>query len=258
MDFDFDSDIDNGTDWLKKIAMGIVFTVSAWTTFEFFQTFAGGLFGSAGNFSALFAGVIGLLFCEGAVLAWSRIRSKGCNTENQITWSNVGFWGALVLSVAATALYLSLTNELARALLDTQVTYYVQIAAVTLMVLALSGHMILFSLYGYYSAENEEARNRTRLSAYKNKGQFAIQSSTVKAVTARKVGEVQRMIPDAAKLRGGREAQEYISAVTDIPVMSNGRPPVPSGSRGPGPSPNGRPKPGGPPRPGPKDGPQRP
>jgi len=204
---------------LLKIGFGIVcfilWAMNAWTTGEFFRTYGqaiGSQFGS--DVAPLFAFLFGVIVIDVAYIAWLFFPVRVADAAEQL-WVGIGTAVLLfLLSLTATGVYISLTNELAQNWLnDAAVIRTLSIAGTVIFAFSLSINAIGLLLWQVLAAGWKRARMLSEMRALVLERRSEIDKERAERVTRETIRDIRQQMGPAADALAEQNRQRYLEGV---------------------------------------------
>jgi len=225
---------DNRSKALLKIGFGIVCFVlwlaNAWTTGEFFRTYGqaiGAQFGS--EVAPLFAFLFGVIIIDVAYIAWLFFPVRVADAAEQL-WVGIGTAVLLfLLSLTATGVYISLTNELAQNwLADEAVIRTLSIAGTVIFAFSLSINAIGLLLWQVLAAGWKRARTLTEMRALVLERRAEIDKERAEKVTRQTISTIRQEMNAAADALAQENRRRYLEGVQmgSLPAPANKKDPA--------------------------------
>jgi hypothetical protein len=217
-EFGLDDLDQGGANGLLRLAFGVMLFVlwalNAWTTGEFFRSYGaaiGDQFGA--EVAPLFAFLFGIVVIDVAYAGWIYFPVKLADAREQLA---VGLGTAVLLfcmSLTATGVYISLTNELARNwLADGEVIRTLSIAGTAIFALSLSVNAIGLLLWQILGAGWKQSRTATQMRALILERRADIDRERAEMVTRQTLRDIRRQMPAAADALAEANRRRYLES----------------------------------------------
>lgn len=213
-------DMDEGrrANGLLRLAFGVLLALlwlaNAWTTAMFFARYGqaiGAQFGA--DVAPMFAAAFGVLILDVAYFAWVTFPVKVADSKEQL---GVGIGTGVLLflmSLGATVVYVSLTNELAAAWLgDAETVRTLSVVGTVIFTAAISVNAAALLLWQILGAGWKQSRAATEMRALIVDRRAAIDAERAELVTRQTLRDIRRQMPAAADALAERNRRRYLES----------------------------------------------
>lgn len=212
----------------------ILWSMNAWTTGEFFRNYGqaiGAQFGA--DVAGLFAFFFGVIIIDVAYVAWLYFPVRVADASEQLL---VGIGTAVLLflmSLTATGVYISLTNELAQAWLNNaEVVRVLSIIGTVIFALSLAVNAIGLLLWMVLGAGWKRSRRMTDLRSLVLEKRGDIDRERAELVTRQTLRDIRAEMNAAADVLAAQNRQKYLEAArmaNPLAIPANQAPGLPAG-----------------------------
>lgn len=213
-----DMDQGRGANGLLRVAFGVLLALlwaaNAWTSAGFFARYGQAIAAEFGaDVAPMFAAAFGVLILDVAYFAWVTFPVKVADSTEQLA---VGIATGVVLflmSLGATVVYVSLTNDLAAAWLgDAQTVRTLSIAGTVIFAAAISVNAIGLLLWQILGAGWKQSRTVTQMRALIIARRGEIDRERAELVTRQTLRTIRQAMPAAADALAEQNRRRYLES----------------------------------------------
>lgn len=212
-----------------SIVMFVLWAMNAWTTGEFFRSYGqaiGAQFGA--DVAGLFAFFFGIVVIDVAYVAWLYFPVRIADASEQLAVGIGTSVSLFLMSLTATGVYISLTNELAQNwLADEAVIRTLSIAGTAIFALSLTVNAIGLLLWQILAAGWKRARHTSELRSLVLAKRGEIDRERAELVTRQTILGIREQMATAAGSLAYQNRQRYLEnarmgEASPIPVNGAG------------------------------------